>query len=193
MDETDGPPKAPEILVEAVPYPAEDVVAPAVVERLGTPEQITALTIKLAEMKAEGNLRGPRMKAYRQILMERARLSRRRDRMTRDKLKLRLVKAKSAERVARQTVEEAAKAVQGTAEVLKSAIGQFGNISVAELAPFLVEELKSGDRDRQREAARMLKDITIAVFDLHKTASKTVEKAEKKKVTAHWPSEGQKS
>lgn len=163
---------------------------------VGTAEQITALTIRLAEIKSKGLGRkgSAERTLFMRLNMERTRLMRRRNRRTRDKIKLRLIKAQSAERIARRTVEEAAKAVDGTAQVLRSAITDFGKAAVEKLLPSLVEDLKSADDDDRREAQRMMRDITIAILDLHKAAQKKVNEAEKRgPVATQWPDEGAKT
>lgn len=212
MSEPPDPPDSPpEVEIESVPAPRFEGAEvprepsgrvsreyrsdPAVEgETIGTPEQISALTIKLAELKAGGGLRGERGKLYRRLNLERARLLRRRDRMTRDRIKLRLIRAQASEKVARRTIEEAAKALDGTADVLKNAITDFGRIATEKLAPSLVSDLNSPNEEHRREAQRMLRDITIAIIDLHKTAQKKVDIAEKRgPVATSWPDEGMKT
>jgi hypothetical protein len=162
-------------------------------ETIGTPEQITALTIKLAELKASGPLRGERLRLLKRLNLERARLMRRRDRMTRDKLKLRLVKAQATEKSARVAMEEAGKALEGTARVLKNAIVDFGKVATEDLLPSLVQDLKGDDPEHRREAQRIMRDITVAIIDLHKTAHKKEEVSKRSRIKTSWPSEGMKS
>jgi hypothetical protein len=159
-------------------------------ETIGTPEQISALTVRLAEIKCLPRTAANKM-LFRHVNSERMRLMRRRHKAYHDKLKLRLVKAQSAEKIARRSIEEAAAAVDGTAKVLKSALEVFGNIAIQDLAPYLAQQLKSQDEGERKESARMMTDILKAVFDLGKRGSEQKRKAEK--VIASWPEEGAKS
>ena len=200
MSEDDSkPPEVPSFEGREVPREPSGRVSreyrsdPSVQDQtIGTPEQITALTIKLAELKAQGGLRGARGTLYKRLNLERARLMRRRDRMTRDKLKLRLVKAQATEKSARIAVEEAGKALEGTARILKNAITDFGKAAVDELLPSLIADLKSQDQDFRREAQRIMRDITVAIIELQKTARKE-EAQSRKRIKTVWPSEGLKS
>jgi len=165
-------------------------------ETIGTPEQIAVYTLKLEEMKSRWTvLSRSEKKLYRQLNVGRARLMRRRDRQTRDKLKLRLVKAQSAEKIARRTVEEAAKAVEGTAQILKGAITDFGKAATEHLLPSLISDVCGSDPEHRREAQRMLRDITIALIELEKSAQKKVNEADKRNgpVATQWPDEGTKT
>jgi ribosomal protein S15P/S13E len=160
-------------------------------ETIGTPEQIAMLTRKIANLKAKIPY-GPMDRALvSSLTMTRCRLMRSRKRHRADKMKLRLIKAQSAEKVARRTIEEAAAAVDGTAKVLGQAISKFGKVAIEDLAPYLSQQLKSEDENERREAAKNLVDITKAVFDLGKRGADQKRKAEK--VIASWPEEGAKS
>lgn len=163
-------------------------------ETVGSAEQITALTVRLAELRAEGKLRGERAVLYKQLNMERARLMRRRARIGRDKAKLRLVRAKAAETVARRTVHEASAAVAGAASVLKRLVDCWTLTSMGPLQESLVKDLASEETQVRQHAQDSIRDMTIAVFDLHKSAQKLTRRdpIEPENIVAEWPTEGGK-
>jgi hypothetical protein len=159
-------------------------------ETIGTPEQITALTIRLAEINCQPMT--PANKKLRKLVnMERTRLMRRRHRAYRDKLKLRLIKAQTAEKVARRSIDEAAAAVDGTAKIMGRCLERLGKVAVDELIPFLAEKLKSEDKKEAFQSSVLLCDLTKGMLELAKRGSEQKRKAEK--VIASWPEEGAKS
>lgn len=163
-------------------------------EVVGTSEQITALTVRLAEIKAQGKITGARATLYKRLNMERARLMRKRTRRVVDRARLRLVRARTAERVARTAVDEAASAVAGAASVLRGLVDRWTKISGGPLAESLIQDLANEDAVVRQHAQEMIKDITIATFDLHKSAQRISKRdpMEPEKIHASWPTDGGK-
>ena len=159
--------------------------------RVGTPKQIQEVQDAMDLLRAQQPWDKAQRRQFQKLCLAKARLTRRKERLTRNKLKLRLVKAQSAEKISRQTLEQAAAATQVLGRALAGTIETFVKVAREDLAPHLAGLLNSEDKEESRAAMASLTEITLALLNLQKSATQQKHKAER--VIASWPAEGEKS